>query len=447
MRIISLATLLGALPVMAVPPSISPSTYGGWKATSLSNGLVEVVIVPQIGGRIIQYKLGDKEFFWVNPDLKGKTSPPSGLGPDGAWLNYGGEKLWPAPQGAMPDGWPGPPDAILDGSPHTLTTYSADGHAAVRLTSLDDPRSGIRFSRSVRVFPGTTRVSIEATMINIDSKPRRWGIWSVTQNNGVAPTGRGYNNLLSAYCPTNPRSRYAGGYNVMCGSATNPTFRADPVTGVTRVDYQYQVGKIGLDSVGGWVGVVDGASGYCFVERYTPHPDKPYPDNASVEFWSSGLGKVHETDPAPMPNDPKLTPYLVESELLGPLTSLAPGESTTFCYSFQACNVGGTYPILDCTEVGVTCERLRVGGGSSLHVTGRFGVFQPGRLALRLLDAKARVRETIDLTQVATPLKPVPVDVTFDRRDLPVAALALVLLDESGKQVGVLGRVDVGAGR
>ena len=441
MPAVALAMTLATLPLLGVSPSITASNYGGWESTSLTNGLVEVVIVPQIGGRIMQYKLGDKEFFWVNPDLRGKTSPRNGLGPDGAWLNYGGEKLWPAPQGAAPDGWPGPPDGILDGSPHALTTYSADGYAAVRLTSLDDPRSGIRFTRSVRLLPGTTRVSIEATMINIDNKPRRWGIWSVAQQNGVAPTGRGYNNLLSAYCPTNPRSRYEGGYNVMCGTATNPTFRADPVTGITRVDYQYKVGKIGLDSVGGWVAVVDGATGFCFVERFTPHPDKPYPDNASVEFWSSGLGKVHETDPTGMPNDLKLTPYLIESELLGPLATLAPSESTTFCYTFQACNVGGTYPVVDCNDVGVTCERLAASGGDHLRLTGRFGVFQPGRLALRLLDAKARVRETVDLSQTATPLKPVPIDVTVDRSGRDVASAAVVLLDESGRQIGVLGRV------
>jgi len=441
MRLLALLAVVAMPPLDAAPASLSPSTYGGWRATSLSNGLVEVVVAPQIGGRIIQYRLGGKEFFWVNSDLKGKVSPPSGLGPNGEWLNYGGEKLWVAPQGALPDGWPGPPDAILDGSPHQLSTYSADGAAAVRLTSLDDPRSGIRFSRSVRLFPGTTRVSIEATMVNIDSKPRRWGIWSVAQHDGVAPTGRGFNNLLSAYCPTNPRSCYEGGYNVMCGSPANPTFRADPVTGVTRMDYQYKVGKIGLDSVGGWVAVVDGSTGYCFVERYTPHPDNAYPDNASVEFWSSGAGKVHETDLAPMSTDPKITPYLIESELLSPFATLAPGQSTTFCYTFQACNLGGTFPVVDCGDVGVTSEPLTVSGGGNLRVTGRFGVFQPGRLALRLLDARAKVRASIDLDQAASPLKPVTLDVTFDRRDVPLATVALVLTDEAGRQLGVLGRV------
>ena len=70
-----------------------------WKGPVLKNDLIEVTVVPQIGGRIIQYKLGEYGFFWVNPDLVNSTPPVSGLGSDDSWLNYGGDKLWPAPQG------------------------------------------------------------------------------------------------------------------------------------------------------------------------------------------------------------------------------------------------------------------------------------------------------------------------------------------------------------
>jgi hypothetical protein len=65
-----------------------PSTYGGWKAHVLENDLVRLHAVPAIGGRVIQYALGEKEFFWVNPTLAGRTSPQTGLDPDGGWLNY-----------------------------------------------------------------------------------------------------------------------------------------------------------------------------------------------------------------------------------------------------------------------------------------------------------------------------------------------------------------------
>lgn len=90
-----------------------------WEGQVLNNGLIELTVVPDIGGRIIQYKLGDYGFFWVNPELVNSTPPASGLGPDDSWLNYGGDKLWPAPQGWDNDRqWPGPPDAVLDGQPY-----------------------------------------------------------------------------------------------------------------------------------------------------------------------------------------------------------------------------------------------------------------------------------------------------------------------------------------
>ncbi|MHC5094685.1 MAG: hypothetical protein ACYSOU_01065, partial [Planctomycetota bacterium] len=153
--------------------------YRGWNSISMSNGIIELNVVPEIGGRVVQYALDDKEFFWVNPDLEGKLPTETGLTEDGGWLNYGGDKLWPAPQGWDNDQqWPGPPDAVLDGQPYVLEQLpeGKDGSVAVRLTSGKDLRSGISFSRVIRLHPDSTRVSIEATMTNVDNKPRRWGI-------------------------------------------------------------------------------------------------------------------------------------------------------------------------------------------------------------------------------------------------------------------------------
>ena len=38
------------------------------------NDFVRLNITPEIGGQVIQYALGDNEFFWVNPDTNGKTN-------------------------------------------------------------------------------------------------------------------------------------------------------------------------------------------------------------------------------------------------------------------------------------------------------------------------------------------------------------------------------------
>ena len=50
---------------------IEKTTYRGWDAYKLSNGIVSLYVTPQIGGRIIQMQLGDQEHFFVNKDLEG----------------------------------------------------------------------------------------------------------------------------------------------------------------------------------------------------------------------------------------------------------------------------------------------------------------------------------------------------------------------------------------
>ena len=123
---------------VAMSPAVE-GAYRGWKTIRLRNGLVELQVLPDIGGRIIQFKLGSKEFLWVNPRLAGKLPKPNGLAADGGWFNVGGDKLWPAPQGWDSDRqWPGPPDAVLDGQPYRLERASRQ--TGSRCRSTDQPQ-------------------------------------------------------------------------------------------------------------------------------------------------------------------------------------------------------------------------------------------------------------------------------------------------------------------
>ena len=413
-RPLQLAACVAALAV--VPAAVADDhdivprqvTYRGWKACVLENELVRLHVVPEIGGRVIQYALGDKEFFWVNSALAGKTSPPTGLDPEGNWLNYGGDKLWPAPQGWDNDQqWPGPPDAVLDGQPYRAEMERDP--PGIRLASRDDPRSGIRFSRRIRLDPRSTRVRVEATMTNVDDKPRRWGIWAHTQLDAGPPDGDDYNRLLRAWCPINPRSHFDRGYRVIFGEKDNPSFEADNRRSLMKVSYRYLVGKIGLDSHAGWVATVDGRNGDVFVQRFRFEPEKVYPDGSSVEFWHNGRGRIHAYKRwIDMPANRARNPYVFESELLSPLAELRPSESYTWTYEWHACRIGGDFPVLSCGEAGVvsqplTCRRE----GDRFRIAGRFGVFQPGQLVLEARDVKAKLLSTETLESHATPLKPI----------------------------------------
>jgi len=419
-----------------------PARYMGWKAHTLKNGLVRLHVVPEIGGRVIQYALGEKEFFWVNPALLGKTSPATGLDPQGEWLNYGGDKLWPAPQGWDNDRqWPGPPDAVLDGQPYAVE--SGGDAMAVRVTSRDDPRSGIRFSRRIRLDPRSSRVSIEATMTNICDKPRRWGIWAHTQLDAGLPESDDYNRLMRAWCPINPRSHFERGYDVIFGEKDSPSFEADAKTGLMKVSYHYQVGKIGLDSHAGWVATVDGRRGDVFVQHFKFEPKREYPDGSSVEFWHNGPGRIYAYNKwLDMADNPAENPYVFESEVLSPLAQLQPGESYTWRYQWSACRIGGDFPVIGCSEAGLISQPLTAHrDGDRLRLRGRFGVFHLGRLVLELDDDKGKLLATETLTPTATPLEPIVLDRTIA---LPAAAssMAVILQDQQGKRIGEIARAN-----
>jgi hypothetical protein len=426
------------------------STYRGWESLAITNGLIEVQIVPQIGGRVIQFKLGDYEFLWVNPQLAGKQPSPSGLGPKGEWLNYGGDKLWPAPQGwGGGDQWPGPPDAVLDGGPYTAAIMrTAAGIGGVVLDSQKDSRSGIQFTRSVCVSdsPGqeSAHVAFETTMKNIDTRPRRWGIWQVTQLNACNRAGEGYNKEIRCWSPLNPASLHPRGYHEMFGLINNPSFSVDPATKMFSANYKRIVGKVGLDNSAGWVAVVDGTAGYVFVERFTHFPDKKYPDQASVEFWMNGAGQIVCGDKiVDCKDDPAETPYLVESEILSPFAELKPAESYSFRLDWFAARIGGNYPVLACTPVGVTCEPFTArAADGKVRLAGRFGVFYVAQAALVALDGDGKDLETIDLKLPVSPLEALVLE-----KDEPLPAKAasvrLVLRDSAGKEIGELARTPI----
>jgi len=419
----ALATLMFSPVAPAAPatqPLAAPATYQGWKTLRLGNNLIELQILPEIGGRIIQFQLGGKEFLWVNPQLAGKPPPANGLTKDGGWFNVGGDKLWPAPQGwDNEQQWPGPPDAVLDGQPYQLEQLpdkeplpGQPAEVAIRLTSRNDPRSGIRLSRIVRLFADSTRVSFEATMENIDTKPRRWGIWAHTQLDGAKSDHSGHNPLLRAWCPLHPQSRFAKGYAVIFGEKNNPSFQPDVERGLMHVQYQYKVGKIGLDSPAGWAATVNGENGAVFVQRFVFEPKQDYPDGSSVEFWLNGAGQIHAYNKdMKMATNAAENPYVFESEVLSPFAQLAPGQSYTWRYDWYAANLGGDFPVLDCSEAGVIAQPLRaVKDGSQTRLTGRFGVFAPGTLRAEFADARGGLLATQDLPLTVSPLQPLILD-------------------------------------
>ena len=69
--------------------------YQGWQAQQISNRWIQLVIVPQNGGRLMQVSFDGHAYLFVNPRFAGTYLPPS----QDQWFNYGGDKLWLLPEG------------------------------------------------------------------------------------------------------------------------------------------------------------------------------------------------------------------------------------------------------------------------------------------------------------------------------------------------------------
>ncbi len=263
--------------------------YNGWESLELSNAYTRVNIVPELGGRIMNYQLDSHRFLWVNTSLEGQLSPASGLAPDGTWLNWGGDKLWLAPQGwDNSEQWPGPPDPVLDGGKYQAeVVQQEEGSCAIQLTSPPNACTGMQLSRTVHLQEHSSHVNIVATMTNIGTIARRWGIWSVTQLNVGNRDGEGWNPEIRTYVPVDADRHNGQGYRVMYGEVNNPQFRL--IDGLLQTHYERMVGKVGLESAAGWVATVDGRSGNVFVQRARYEADAEYPDGASIEIWTNGL--------------------------------------------------------------------------------------------------------------------------------------------------------------
>ena len=429
----------------------SASSYRGWETYALTNGLVEVQIAPQLGGRILQLNLAGYEYLWVNPELFGKAPPASRLAPDGGWLNYGGDKLWPSPQGWEGEHqWPGPPSIVLDGGSHTASILSSQGgNAALQLTSGEDPQSGIQFSRTLTLFDNSTRVHFESTMKNIDSKPRRWGIWQVTQHQAASPSGTEYEKKLYGYCPINPKSLFPQGYQVLYGEENNPSFSVDSKSHLAQVHFQYQVGKIGFDSTAGWLAVVHAETGHAFVTRFQVETEKPYPEDTSVQFWANGAGDFHIGETLhTQPDDLVATPPYLESEVLGPYAELQPGESTRFAVDWYTTRIDPNLPVLDCNDIGLVAHPAAACvHNHTLKLTGNVGVFHTGKLGLIFRDKRGLALTETGPMLAVSPAETVVLTSLCEQVKVPrdACAVEIMLYKPEGQLLGLLAQSPISA--
>lgn len=417
--------------------------YKGWKAQQLSSHWVQLIIVPQNGGRLMQVTFSGHPYLFNNPKLLGKYLPPS----SSEWFNYGGDKLWLLPEGNDDEQhWVGNSD-LLDDGPFTFRKLSEGRYCEIELMSPADPQTGIQFTRTIHLDSDSPRIAFHWSMKNITGHSLEWSMQSVSQYETSLPNPQNPSEPLQmnrdfwTFTPANTSSSYLNRYHVRFGPAENPeaSVRED---GLFTVHYAHMAAELWLDSTEGWLAVVDGKSQYAMVERFQYEENKPYPGKASVIFWTNGPEIRLNKDGEPsLSAAPDASPYYLEAEINSPMCRLRPGESCTFDTEWFPTRSGAEFHGV--TDAGILIRPLQATAmeNNKIRLSGTFGVFYSGRLETHFYDEHGRSIGVSPLTDV-NPVEPVTLQMEITPPS-KASRLSIHLVDESGLDRGALREVRI----
>jgi hypothetical protein len=408
----------------------------------LSNKWISLVFVPELGGRLIQATFAEHDYLFVNPRYYGQYLPPSEGAAKGKWFNYGGDKIWPLPEGNQDEShWIVASDQLDDGI-YQLHDISVGERCAVRLEGPPDQRTGLQYSREVSIDSDSPRISFRAIMKNIAGHPIRWAVQSVTQyDTGDTHDRSNYNRDFWAFTPVRAASAFSRQFDVHAGPVDHPSYSVRDKR-LFALHWSYLEGEVGIDSLAGWVAVVDGSSNYAMVERFSVDPKAEYPDGASVIFYLNGptLRLNDKGMPEITPTRIEETPYYMEAELNSPLVTLLPGN--TYAFDSEWLPTRGSPEFFDVTDAGLVGGPLlatRVSGGVRLR--GDFGVFFPGHLVANCYDSRGVYLNPYPLVNVS-PLEPASLESTIGA-SVECARVSVHLVDAGGLDRGSLGEAYV----
>jgi hypothetical protein len=284
--------------------SVTTGRYAGHEALRIEAGDVHLMVTTSVGPRVLALIGHDgANAFAELPDLQlpCPDSPPIHL--------RGGHRLWAAPEDPRvtyrPDDDPVAVELLEDGA---------------RLNTQVDAVAGTHREIGIRVL-GPGRFAVEHGIVNHAAVPQRLAAWAITM---LAPHGR-------AWLPTLAGPFDPGGFqaqrNVVLwpySSADDPRFvigdqaievRSDRIPG-HGLDVPF---KVGTSLRRGWV--AHWRSGVLFVKRAGHDEALAYADmGASAQVYSH--------------------PRFTELETLGPLATLAPGESVVHREDWEVHLVG-----------------------------------------------------------------------------------------------------------
>ena len=270
--------------------------YRGWKnAWLLSNGIVEMIVLADVGPRIIRYGFCGSENMFHEVDNE------AGLSGGTEFRLYGGHRLWVWPEVAR--------TYFPDNRPVEVTTF---GNAVRFISPVEDfsPGTNLQKQMEISLDPEGTRVCIEHTIANQGADTTELAVWCPTmlraEGRAILP--------LPPRVPMDPQHYQSVGVMALWSF----TDFADPrwVLGTEFLELQQRnnpQGRFAEQMAGTWNPAGWGAyhsDGMLFVKRAAPIRGARYPD--------SGCNFEMFTDP-----------HFLELETLSPIVTLKPGQSAS----------------------------------------------------------------------------------------------------------------------
>ncbi len=277
----------------------------------LENDHVELCVTLDVGPRVIHFARpgGDNVFYTdVNSELDSTNEElKEKYGSDAVYKFYGGHRLWRAPEEYLitycPDN--DPVEYVIDEKNNRVT-----------FTPPPQPKTGLQMSMTITLNDQTGEVTVDHKIENVGKRKATVAAWAITQlkNGGVQilpqskrETGFLWDRTLSIWPYTNmadPRVTWGDNAILLRGdSAIQRAF------------------KLGTLNEKGWA--LYCTEEICYLKRFElPNRDLEYPDvNCNYETYTN-----HQ---------------FLEMECLGPVTQLAPQESTGLSETWSLYN----YPL------------------------------------------------------------------------------------------------------
>lgn len=377
---------------------IHPVIFDGWKAQEVQNDWVRLILVPSLGGRLMQVSFNGHPYLFINQETVGKYISPAEAA--GRWINYGGDKVWPMPEGSQDEHHWVLQSSPLDDGHYTFRVLSRSPRCTAELVGPPDPPTGLQYTRVISIGGDSPEIFFHAVMKNFTGHPIRWAMQSVSQYNlADADNPSQYNRNFWVFAPTNTASVYLNSYHVVDGLANDPSFNVK--NGLFRLHWKYLQNEVWLDSQAGWIAVVDGMSGYAMVEKFKYFTNATYPGKANVIFYKNGPSLQLDAKGYPRltSDDPRTTPYYMEAEINSPLAVLQPGSTYAMDTKWFPSRADGNLKTV--TYAGTVAQPFAISTTQSgTYATGTFGVFFAGKLLAYLYDDRGIERNIVSLTSV-----------------------------------------------